>query len=246
MSGQSNSDRLIQPFTSRWFILLFGVPMTYAIFRYHLFGGVEWSHFPLFIANKAISLAAVFFIATSYLIGKTLRAFDTDSARQLILVKFCGLMGFSLAVIHAFMALLLFSPNYYPVLFDMDGRLNLIGELSMAFGVVSLWCLSVAAITSLPFMFDAIGADRWKRGQRMGYFCLALVGGHVLVMGFSGWLKPSGWHGYLPPISLVAFTAVLLTLLAKFLHRKNAKGGKAGPNQMSISADLTQTRTEIA
>ena len=44
--------------------------MTYAIVRYHVLAGVDWSHFPLYIANKGASLAAVFFIASSYLIGK--------------------------------------------------------------------------------------------------------------------------------------------------------------------------------
>ncbi len=38
----------------------------------------------------------------------------------------------------------------------------------MAFGVLSLWCLAITAITSLPFMYDAIGAERWHRGQRSG------------------------------------------------------------------------------
>ena len=217
MSDQSRSNRLLQPITSRWFLVLFGVPTTYAMIRYHVFGGVEWSHFPLFIGNKAISLSAVFFIAASYLVGKTMRGHDSDPALRLILIKFCGLMGFSLAVIHSFMALLLFSPEYYPNFFEEGGRLNLTGELSMAFGVLSLWCLSVTAITSLPFMYEAVGEDRWKRGQRMGYFCLALVAGHVLVMGFAGWLKPAGWHGYLPPISLVALIAAAVPLLVKML-----------------------------
>lgn len=217
MNYQTSSDRLLQPFTSRWFALLFGLPMSYAIVRYHVFGGAEWVHFPLFIANKAISLAAVFFIAMSYLTGKTIRVYDSDPDKRLILIKFCGLMGFSLAAIHTFMSLLLFSPDYYPKLFEAEGRLNLTGELSMAFGVLSLWCLSIAVITSLPFMFEAVGADRWKRGQRMGYSCLALVGGHVLVMGFVGWLQPAGWHGLLPPISLIAFIAALITLLVKML-----------------------------
>ena len=135
-------------------------------------------------------------------------------------------MGFSLAAIHAFMALLLFSPEYYPKMFEAGGRLNLTGELSMAFGVISLWILSMTAITSLPFMYDAIGADRWKRGQSMGYVCLALAGGHVLVMGLAGWLKPAGWHGFLPPISLVAFIVVLYVLLAKMLI-----GGKRRPEE---------------
>ena len=211
------NSRLIQPFTVRWFLLLFGVPLSYAIFRYHVFSGVEWSHFPVYIANKACSLAAVVFIATSYLIGKTLRVYDDQPGKRLLLIKFCGLMGFSLAAIHAFMALLLFSPHYYPKFFHEAGKMNLTGELSMAFGVLSLWCLAITAITSLPFMYEAVGADRWRRGQRMGYFSLALAGGHVLVMGFSGWLAPAGWPGSLPPISLVAFAAAAIPLLVKLL-----------------------------
>lgn len=227
MSVQGSSERLFRPFTSRWFLLLFGLPMTYAIFRYHIFGGVEWSHFPLFIANKAISLAAVVFIAMSYLIGKLVRRYDSDPDKRLTLIKYCGLMGFSLAAIHAFMSLLLFTPDYYPKMFNGDGRLNLTGELSMAFGVISLWCLSVTAITSLPFMYEAVGHFRWKRGQRMGYICLFLAGGHVLVMGIAGWLKPAGWHGYLPPISLVAFVVILIVILEKAM-----KSGVGKPEKL--------------
>ena len=213
----ASESRLLQAFTVRWLVLLLGVPVSYAVVRYHVFAGVEWAHFPLFIGNKALSLAAVFFIACSYLIGKTLRVYDDEPAKRLILVKFCGLMGFSAASIHAFAALLLFSPSYYPKFFDEGGRLNLTGELSMAFGVLSLWCLAITAITSLPFMYEAVGADRWRRGQRMGYLSLTLAAGHVLVMGLSGWLAPAGWPGSLPPISLVAFIAAIIPVLIKLL-----------------------------
>ena len=137
-------------------------------------------------------------------------------------------MGFSLAVIHSFMALLLFSPEYYPKLFAIDGRLNLNGELSMILGVISLWCLSITAITSCPFMYNSVSEDHRKRGQKMGYCCLALVGGHVVVMGLAGWLKPAGWYGCLPPISLVAFIAVLIALLVKMLNKGNAKPFQSG------------------
>ena len=68
--------------------------------------------FPLFIANRALSLACVFFIATSYMIGKVFKVYDGDYPKRLILIKFCGLIGFSLAAIHSCMALLLFSPEY--------------------------------------------------------------------------------------------------------------------------------------
>ena len=121
MSHDDFEDRLIQPFTLRWLALLLGVPMTYAIVRYHILAGVDWSHFPLYIANKGASLAAVFFIATSYLIGKSLRVYESDRGKRLILIKFCGLIGFSLASIHVLMSLLLISPHYYPRLFHEAG-----------------------------------------------------------------------------------------------------------------------------
>ena len=37
-------------------------------------------------------------------------------------------------------------------------------------------------------------------------FALLLGAAHLFFMGYEGWLKPAGWHGSLPPISLVAFT----------------------------------------
>jgi len=217
MTDDPYESRLIQPFTLRWSVLLMGVPLTYAIVRYHVFAGVDWSDFPLFIANKAFSLAAVFLIAASYCIGKLVHRYDNDPGKRLVLIKFCGLMGFSLAAMHAFMALLLFSPAYYPKFFHDTGRLNLVGELSMVLGVMSLWCLAITAITSLPFMYDAVGADRWQRGQRLGYMSLFLAAGHTLVMGWSGWLVPAGWPGALPPISLVAFIVATVPLLTKLL-----------------------------
>ena len=65
--------------------------------------------------------------------------------------------------------------------------MNLSGELSLAFGVLALRCLSITAITSLPFMYEAIGADHWQRSQRLGY------------------------------ISLVAFIAAMVPLLVKLI-----------------------------
>jgi len=217
MSPDEFEERLIQPFTMRWLVLLLGVPMTYSIVRYHVFSGVDWSHLPLFITNKGISLSAVFFIATSYLIGKVIHPYGDDSPKQLILVKFCGLIGFTFASMHTLMSMLLFSPAYYPKFFLEAGRMNLTGELTLVFGVMSLWCLSITAITSLPFMYDAVGVDRWQRGQRMGYLSLALAAAHACVMGISGWLEPGGWHGGLPPVSLVAFIAAMGPILVKSL-----------------------------
>jgi DMSO/TMAO reductase YedYZ heme-binding membrane subunit len=215
MPPEPSDGRLLQNYTVRWFVLLFGVPTSYAIFRYHIFGGVDWAHLPLFIANKAISLSAVFFIAISYLIGKTIRAYNDEPAKRLILIKFCGLMGFSLAAIHALMALCVLNPAYFGKYFAADGRLNWIGELGMTVGIIGLWALTMPAIATLPTMAKDLGGWRWKRAQRMGYLCLLLVATHLIVLGWRGWMAPSKWQWGLPPISLLAVAAALVALVVK-------------------------------
>jgi DMSO/TMAO reductase YedYZ heme-binding membrane subunit len=208
-------DRLWQPTTAKWFFAVFGASLAYAITRYYLAGDVAWRHFPLFILNKVTSLAAVGFVACSYLIGKIIRWHDHDKALRLVVIKFCGLVGFFLAAVHAFMSVLLLTPAYFAKYFDAGGRLNLQGELGMSVGIVALFFLMSPAITTLPMMPKALGGWRWKRTQRMGYLALILVMVHLLALGLKGWLTPGKWPAGLVPISLVAFVVALVPLLVK-------------------------------
>jgi DMSO/TMAO reductase YedYZ heme-binding membrane subunit len=209
------ANRLWQPTTAKWFAVVFGASLLYAIARYHLAGDVAWRHFPLFILNKATSLAAVIFVACSYLIGKWIHWHDHDHALRLVVIKFCGLVGFFLAAVHAFFSLSLLNPAYYGKYFDDGGRFNLQGELALAVGIVGLFFLLSPAVTTLPMMPKALGGMRWKRSQRAGYVALVLVVVHLVVLGWKGWLAPGGWHGGLPPISLIAVMAALVPLLVK-------------------------------
>lgn len=208
-------DRLWQPATGKWFAAIFGASLSYAVVRYHLAGDVEWRHLPLFILNKATSLAAVFFLASSYLVGKIFRWHDHNPALRLVVIKFCGLMGFFLAAVHSFFSLVLLSPAYYGKYFDDAGRLNLQGEFAMSAGVIALFFLLAPAITTLPGMPKAIGGWRWKRNQRAGYIALSLVVVHLVALGLKGWLAPQGWNGGMPPISLVAVVAALIPMFVK-------------------------------
>jgi DMSO/TMAO reductase YedYZ heme-binding membrane subunit len=207
--------RLWQPTTAKWFFALFGFSIIYAVVRYHLAGDVPWRHFPLFILNKATSLAAVFFVASSYLIGKIIRWHDHDKALRLVVIKFCGLMGFFLAAVHALFSLSLLSPAYYGKYFDDIGQLNLEGEIAISVGVLALICLLAPAVTTLPMMPKAIGGVRWKRNQRLGYVALAFVVVHLVVLGWRGWLAPGDWNGGIPPVSLVAVLVALVPLVVK-------------------------------
>jgi DMSO/TMAO reductase YedYZ heme-binding membrane subunit len=208
-------DRLWQPTTAKWFAVVFGASLLYAIVRYHLVGDVAWRHFPLFILNKATSLASVVFVACSYLIGKIIRWHDDDKALRLVVIKFCGLVGFFLAGIHALFSVCLLTPAYFGKYFEASGQLNLQGELGMAVGVLGLFFLMSPAITTLPMMPKAIGGKRWKRSQRVGYLALILVVAHLVVLGLKGWLAPRGWPAGLPPISLLALVAALVPLVIK-------------------------------
>jgi DMSO/TMAO reductase YedYZ heme-binding membrane subunit len=209
------ANRLWQPTTARWFYVIFGGSVAYAVVRYHVAGDVAWRHFPAFILNKATSLAAVIFIASSYLIGKTIRWYEDDKRLRLVVIKFCGLMGFSLAAMHAVLALSIWTPAYFAKYFDELGRLNLQGEIAMATGVASLFFLSSPAITTLPMMPKALGGQRWKRAQRMGYVALLLAAAHLLALGLKGWSKPLAWPWGMPSISLVAFVAAIIPLVVK-------------------------------
>jgi DMSO/TMAO reductase YedYZ heme-binding membrane subunit len=218
-------DRLWQPVTAKWFYVVFGAALGYSILRYHITSEVAWTHFPLFILNKATSLAAVVFVACSYLIGRVIKWHNSDPKLKLVVIKFCGLMGFSLAAIHAFFSVCLLNPGYFAKFFAEDGRLNLVGELGLAVGIVALWAVAIPAITTLPVMPKAIGGIRWKRSQRMGYLCLSLVVAHMVVLGLKGWMTPEKWPWGLPPISMLAVTAAAVPLVAKLwtlVKRKTA------------------------
>ena len=234
-SSRLPEDRLWQPVTAKWFLVVFGVSLAYAVFRYHGSGEVAWSHFPLFILNKIISLAAIIFIACSYLIGRVIRWHNSNPKIKLVVIKFCGLMGFSLALVHAFFSVCLLTPAYFGKFFAEDGRLNLIGELGLAVGVLALWAVAIPAITTLPMIPKAIGGMRWKRSQRMGYLCLILVFVHMLVLGIKGWLAPAGWPLGLPPISLWAAAAAAIPLVAKLWQ-------SLGKNGVSARSDCTASR----
>ena len=221
MTDQSGlpRERLWQPVTARWFFVVFGFALAYAVLRYHIAGDVPWRRFPLYILNKATSLAAVILVASSYLVGRVFRWHNRDKVIQLVVIKFCGLMGFFLAVIHALFSLCLLKPAYFGKYFEADGHLNGVGELGMAVGVVGLVALLAPAITTLPMMASAIGGKRWKRSQRFGYVALTLVVAHLVVLGVKGWLAPERWQWSLPPISLLAVLAAAFPILAKLKTR---------------------------
>lgn len=206
----------------RWVLCLWGGCFVYAIVRYNVFKGVEWIHLPLYIMNKSFALSGVAFLSLSYLVGKLFDPCPGDARRRRAMAKFFGLAGSALVAMHIFMGFLLLSPAYYEKFFHESGKLNLTGELTLLFGVAAIVCLFFPAVTTLPYMYEALGGQRWLRAQRMGYWALALVCGHTFTMGYEGWFDPATWPGSLPPITLLGFLAALTAIGVKlwFLARE--------------------------
>ena len=199
-----------------WVLGIWVPCLFYAIVRYNVFKGVEWTHLPLYVVNKSAALAGVTFVALAYMVGKLFGGVPGSEPVR-ARAKFFGLTGFAMLSMHALMAMVLLSPANYPKFFQDSGRLNLTGELTFLFGVVAYGCLLIPAITTLPYMYDALGMERWLKSQHMGYATLAFACGHTFTMGFVGWFGPSTWPGSLPPITLIGFLAALLALCVKFV-----------------------------
>ena len=155
------------------------------------------------------------------LVGKVAGLRWDDRRLQLIVIKFCGLMGVSLVVAHVLMSLALLDPAYYAKFYAAT-KFNLTGELSLSLGVFALWCFTLPTITSLPYMYEELGAERWLRSQRMGYIGLTLAAGHVFVMGVMNWRQPGDWPAGLPPITALAFVVALVPLALRLLHKSGS------------------------
>ena len=102
MTNLQGKDDHIKTLKTKWLsgTLLFF--FLYATLRYIVFKGVDPVHFPLYIVNKVVSISGIFFLATSYAIGKITWLSIDFKSKQNQLIKYFGLAGFSLISMHVF------------------------------------------------------------------------------------------------------------------------------------------------
>lgn len=209
-----SSIRLPGTQRTMWVLAVWLPCLGYAIVRYNVFKGVEWTHLPLYIVNKSVAFAGVILLAMSYLSGKWFGGpAGTESVRAK--AKFLGLAGFSMISMHVLMAMVLLSPATYEKFYEASGKLSLTGEMTLLLGILAYGCLLFPAIATLPYMYDALGMQRWLKAQHMGYATLALACGHTFAMGSAGWIDTASWPGSMPPITLLGFLAALAGVAAK-------------------------------
>ncbi len=192
----------------------------YAILRYHIVGDVPWKDFPFFILNKGISLTAFILLTLNFSIGplKNLGVKISEgwlNSRQII-----GMTGFLLVLIHALMSFMIFKPEIFSKFFEENGSLTLYAGLSMLGGILAfvvLWIYNFAFKTTLK---DNQKFIQFITSRNVLLIAMLFTLVHLFFMGYKGWLKPSGWNGGLPPISLVAFIFFAIGYIINLFGRK--------------------------
>ena len=199
-------------------VLVFGV--AYAIVRYHVAGPVPWKDFPFFILNKGISLSAFILLALNFGLGPLNNMGVKVSEGWLNARKALGMTGFLLVLIHALMSFMLFSPSVYGKFFVDNGTLTLLAGLSMLAGVLAFVVLWGYNMSFQTFLREDKAFIQFITSRKFMLFAMLFGAAHLFFMGYEGWLKPDGWHGGIPPVSLVAFAFFAVSYVANLLGRK--------------------------
>ncbi|NOR56335.1 MAG: hypothetical protein GQ531_09010 [Sulfurovum sp.] len=196
------------------------ISIGYAVLRYHIFGSVPWKDFPFFILNKGISLGAFVLVTFNFTLGPAKSLGLPISEAWLNARKALGMSGFLFALVHALMSFMLFSPAVFSKLFEENGSLTGVAGISMLAGILSfvvLWAFNLSFQTRMLEDKIFIG---FITSRKFLIWALLLGGIHLFFMGYSGWINPAGWHGGLPPISLVAFAFFLVGYLINLFARE--------------------------
>jgi DMSO/TMAO reductase YedYZ heme-binding membrane subunit len=199
-------------------VMVFG--LAYAITRYHLVGPVPWKDFPMFILNKGISLSAFILLACNFGFGPLNNLGVPVPEGWLNARKSIGMTGFLLALIHALMSFMLFSPSVYGKFFVEDGTLTMLGGLSMLSGIIAFVILWGYNMSFQTFLREDKAFIQFITSRKFLIVAMLFGALHIIFMGYDGWLKPEGWHGGMPPVSLVAIVIFAVSYIANLFGRK--------------------------
>ncbi len=191
----------------------------YAIIRYNVVGPVPWKDTVFFITNKAISMGALIILTINFMIKPLENLGVKISDQWLHSRKVLGFMGFSMLIIHVFMSLMLFKPSVYNKFFQIDNTLTLFAGISMLGGVLGFVLLWVYNTNFNPNFRKESELHSLISFKSMIMLSIIFTGIHLFFMGVEGWLKPQGWHGGLPPISLISFVILVAGLAINLFGR---------------------------
>jgi len=179
-------------------LLILSFCFFYALLRYVIVGPVETNEIPIFIFNKAVSWSAVTLLFLSiYATSKNLNTIARDY----------GTYAYWSIVCHVLLTLSILNNNHYSKLFEYE-KLTLFGQLSILTGV-----LLVVSFLYYHYNFSLTNnfTTVVKRITKIKLILIIALA-HLFFLGGKGWLSPEQWYGYLPPITLISFIIVLITL----------------------------------
>jgi DMSO/TMAO reductase YedYZ heme-binding membrane subunit len=89
-----------------------------------------------------------------------------------------------------------------------------------AVGMTGFLLVLIHALMSFLLFKPAVYANFFAADGTLTLLAgLSMLAG-VLFMGYEGWMKPGGWHGGLPPISLVAFAVFAMAYVVNLFGRE--------------------------
>lgn len=135
--------------------------------------------------------------------------YDNNACKQ---NTFLGLFGVSLIVFHFLISIIIFGKEYFPNLY-MGNKLNMSGEVSLLFSNFALVLLAFAGIISFIKIFTKVEIKIKSTYLQLIKIALVFTCFHLIFMGWKSWFNISEWNGGLPPMTLVAFFAIISILL---------------------------------
>jgi hypothetical protein len=191
-------------------IVIILLSIVYALVRYVAFAPENMEHIPVFILNKAVSMAGALTLIAAL--------WNRYRGRIEVAVRYFNIT-LALVVMHVPMALTVLRPGYFPEFFEPDGaRLRLMGELVFLFGAAGL------GLTWLLAQGQLIAQMR----ERAGLLLLAVISAHVGAMGICRGIHINAKHAYLPPMWMLSLIALVIALVLG-VHRLIKAKGDAKP-----------------
>lgn len=198
-----NSLKFRIPFAVTLFVLFYA----YAIVRYHV-GKDLWQPFDfVFILNKSIAWWTGTVLLFAFLSSDFLKKFN-QSKKQI------GNVGFTGAIVHITLNIVLLCPRYYPK-FYTDGYLNAYAWTVIALGALTFIIYAIPLVIVI-FKLSAVKI-RWS--------LIACVFNllHATFLGAQNWIKPSTWPFAFPPITLLFFVTGVIVLFERFRYPSFSK-----------------------
>ncbi|WP_372755200.1 hypothetical protein [Labilibaculum sp.] len=201
-------------------LVFFTLSLGYAALRYHIMGPVPWKDFPFYVMNKAVALCSFMVLSSCFSLDPMRKMGINIPESCMRARREFGAMGGFLMFIHALISFLIFNKATYSKFFEQNGTLTLFAGISMFGGILLFALLFVYSLSFSVFLKNESAFISLLKGRifLLSLMMFSLL--HLFFMGFKGWLRVDAWHGGLPPISLIGFILLLLSVLLHIIPKK--------------------------